>query len=127
MPPASYLDFLGLVASAAVVLTDSGGIQEETTFLGVPCLTYRDNTERPVTVTMGTNRLVGSNPQCLLEAALGILEGPRPSQNQKARVCPPLWDGKAARRVVQILSDYWQKHTGSVDSVTVVHSEDSRR
>ncbi len=66
MPPASYLDFLDLIQHAVMVITDSGGVQEETTFLGVPCLTYRDNTERPVTVSMGTNRVVGCDPQHLL-------------------------------------------------------------
>ena len=63
MPPASYLDFLDLIQHAVMVITDSGGVQEETTFLGVPCLTYRDNTERPVTVSMGTNRVVGCDPR----------------------------------------------------------------
>lgn len=102
MPPASYLDFVGLVEGAAMVITDSGGIQEETTYLGIPCLTYRDNTERPVTVTSGTNKLVGTNPENLVAAALEVLE-------RKERRCsdsyepPPLWDGGAASRIVRIL------------------------
>ncbi len=74
MPPASYLDFLGLLQHAVMVITDSGGVQEETTFLGVPCLTYRENTERPVTVSMGTNKVVGCDPQRLLHNALAVLE-----------------------------------------------------
>ncbi len=74
MPPASYLDFLDLIQHAVMVITDSGGVQEETTFLGVPCLTYRENTERPVTVSMGTNRVVGCDPQQLLLSALETLE-----------------------------------------------------
>jgi len=80
MPPASYLDFLDLMQHAVMVITDSGGVQEETTFLGVPCLTYRDTTERPVTVSMGTNRVVGCDPGHLLleaawaDAATGLLD-----------------------------------------------------
>lgn len=96
--PMGYLDFLRLVGSARLVLTDSGGIQEETTVLGVPCLTLRANTERPVTIEMGTNRLVGTNPADALEAALETLAA-------TPRRCPPppLWDGKASGRIVDIL------------------------
>ncbi len=98
VPPLGYLDFLNLMSHAAVVITDSGGIQEETTVLGVPCLTVRDNTERPATVEYGTNQLVGSNPQVVFESARTILvTGPRP------HATPKLWDGKAAERIVSIL------------------------
>ncbi len=84
MPPASYLDFLDLMQHAVLVITDSGGVQEETTFLGVPCITYRENTERPVTVSMGTNRVVGCDPHQLLRSALEMLE----SANSQARPTP---------------------------------------
>jgi UDP-N-acetylglucosamine 2-epimerase (non-hydrolysing) len=108
MPPASYLDFLDLVQHAVVVITDSGGVQEETTFLGVPCITYRENTERPVTVSMGTNRVVGCDPRRLVRSALGVLEGAN-SRAQSTPLCPPLWDGRAAARIVPILKQVlWQ-------------------
>jgi UDP-N-acetylglucosamine 2-epimerase (non-hydrolysing) len=96
--PLGYLDFLKLMAEARVVLTDSGGIQEETTILGVPCLTLRENTERPVTVECGTNRLVGRDPGRILAAWREIRDGPA----APARV-PPLWDGRAAERIAEIL------------------------
>jgi UDP-N-acetylglucosamine 2-epimerase (non-hydrolysing) len=105
MPPASYLDFLDLVRHSVMVMTDSGGVQEETTFLGVPCLTFRENTERPVTVSMGTNRVVGSDPENLLVAALQVLEGPLPAHTGSARLCPPLWDGQTASRIVQVIRE----------------------
>ena len=108
MPAASYLDFLDLIRHAVVVITDSGGVQEETTFLGVPCLTYRDNTERPVTVSMGTNRLVGSDPHRLLLSTLEVLERAKRGQARSAPVRPPLWDGQAAPRIVSILKEVWQ-------------------
>ncbi len=98
LEPLGYLEFLRLTSEAAVVLTDSGGIQEETTVLGVPCLTLRNNTERPVTITEGTNRLVGPDPAKILAAYDAIEKGPPPV----ARV-PPLWDGKAAGRIADIL------------------------
>jgi UDP-N-acetylglucosamine 2-epimerase (non-hydrolysing) len=107
MAPASYLDFLGLVEQAALVLTDSGGIQEETTYLGIPCLTYRENTERPVTVTLGTNKLIGSDPERLLQEALATLDGNAANENGRAGAVPPLWDGKTAQRIVEILKLYW--------------------
>jgi UDP-N-acetylglucosamine 2-epimerase (non-hydrolysing) len=98
LDPVGYLDFLKLMAGARVVLTDSGGIQEETTILGVPCLTLRDNTERPVTVDVGTNRLVGTAPDGILAAYRELAsEGPG-----AARV-PPLWDGQAAQRIADVL------------------------
>jgi UDP-N-acetylglucosamine 2-epimerase (non-hydrolysing) len=98
-PPEGYIDFLRLLSTARIVLTDSGGIQEETTVLGVPCLTLRPNTERPVTISEGTNRLVGSDPARVLQALDEELGGER---ERKPRV-PELWDGKAAHRIVQIL------------------------
>jgi UDP-N-acetylglucosamine 2-epimerase (non-hydrolysing) len=108
MPPASYLDFLDLMQHAVMVITDSGGVQEETTFLGVPCLTYRNTTERPVTVSMGTNRVVGCDPGHLLLSALEVLESAQPSEARSTRFRPPLWDGRAASRIVHILKEAWQ-------------------
>lgn len=96
--PLGYLEFLGLVSRARLVVTDSGGIQEETTVLGVPCLTVRENTERPATIEWGTNRLVGTDPRRLLEAAREVLA----AAPAKGRV-PELWDGRAAERIVQII------------------------
>lgn len=98
IPPQSYFDFLRLTSEARLVLTDSGGIQEETTILQVPCLTLRENTERPVTIDNGTNRLIGTNPEAILQAARGVLAEPMPS----GRV-PALWDGKAAERIADAL------------------------
>jgi UDP-N-acetylglucosamine 2-epimerase (non-hydrolysing) len=98
IPPAGYLDFLCLLSHARMVLTDSGGIQEETTALGVPCLTLRENTERPITVTRGTNQIVAQDPQRILAAARDILAGKVPSGRT-----PDLWDGLASQRIVQIL------------------------
>jgi len=95
--PIGYLEFMSLMSGARLVLTDSGGIQEETTVLGVPCLTLRDNTERPITVTMGTNRLVGRNPDLIFESAVEVLKNP-----PQGRI-PPLWDGLAGRRIAEIL------------------------
>jgi UDP-N-acetylglucosamine 2-epimerase (non-hydrolysing) len=96
--PMSYLPFLGLVARSRMVLTDSGGIQEETTVLGIPCLTMRPNTERPITCAIGTNALVGTDPQRILHEANSILDG-----NARARSIPEKWDGHAAGRIVDIL------------------------
>jgi UDP-N-acetylglucosamine 2-epimerase (non-hydrolysing) len=96
--PLPYLEFLNLMANARMVMTDSGGIQEETTILGVACLTLRENTERPVTVAHGTNSVVGSDPQKMIDECLLILKG----QSQKGKI-PELWDGQAARRIVDIL------------------------
>jgi UDP-N-acetylglucosamine 2-epimerase (non-hydrolysing) len=95
--PLGYLEFLALQKHARLVITDSGGVQEETTYLGVPCLTVRQNTERPVTITEGTNELVGTDPKNLLKAAFDHLSRPRPS----ARI-PDLWDGHAAERIADV-------------------------
>jgi len=99
--PVGYLEFLALEDGARLVLTDSGGIQEETTVLGVPCLTLRSNTERPVTVSEGTNRIVGQNPEVIWEAAQDVLARPA----GVARV-PEYWDGQAGERVVQALLEF---------------------
>ena len=96
--PLPYLEFLGLQRSAAVVITDSGGVQEETTFLGVPCLTVRDSTERPVTVSLGTNTLVGHDARRLREELARALE-----KRGKRGVVPPLWDGHASDRITDFL------------------------
>jgi UDP-N-acetylglucosamine 2-epimerase (non-hydrolysing) len=98
--PVGYLDFLSLEADAAAVLTDSGGIQEETTYLGVPCFTLRDNTERPVTVRAGTNTLLGLAPERIAEIPQLLSEEPRERPQ-----APEKWDGKAALRVTEILAD----------------------
>ena len=95
--PVGYLDFIALQASARLVLTDSGGIQEETTVLGVPCLTLRDNTERPITVTEGTNRVIGRDPAAIVAAAAEALEHPPAARR------PALWDGAAATRIAEVL------------------------
>ncbi len=96
--PLGYLDFLALLASARLVLTDSGGLQEESTVLGVPCLTLRENTERPVTVTHGTNVLVGTSPERIIAAADRALVSPK-----TPAAAPDRWDGHSARRIVDIL------------------------
>ena len=105
LPPTNYVDFLGLVDSARLVITDSGGIQEETTYLGVPCLTYRDNTERPATVTWGTNRLIGSNADALFVAASDVMRK-APAPRVAGQTAPPLWDGKASERIILALRSH---------------------
>lgn len=99
--PMGYLDFLSLVGQAELIITDSGGIQEESTFLGVQCITLRNSTERPVTVDVGTNQLIGTNLVRAHDAALAILEGYR-----KPGQIPPLWDGKAAERISRAIHGY---------------------
>jgi UDP-N-acetylglucosamine 2-epimerase (non-hydrolysing) len=99
MAPLGYLDFLRLWSDARLVLTDSGGLQEETTALGVPCLTLRENTERPITIEQGSNRLVGSDPARIVGAAREILSG----GVSYGRRAPELWDGHAADRIVDAL------------------------
>jgi UDP-N-acetylglucosamine 2-epimerase (non-hydrolysing) len=98
LDPLGYLDFLALMDSARFVLTDSGGIQEETTVLGVPCLTFRDNTERPITVTEGTNLVVGTDPDRVAMAVDAAL-----ADNSKHSRTPELWDGRTAERIISIL------------------------
>lgn len=96
--PIGYIDFLALVKNATLVITDSGGIQEETTFLGVQCLTVRNNTERPVTVDIGTNQLIGTDFNKVRKAAREVLSG-----KKKSGKIPELWDGKAAERIAEII------------------------
>jgi UDP-N-acetylglucosamine 2-epimerase (non-hydrolysing) len=99
VPPLGYLDFLQLMSHAKVVLTDSGGVQEETTILGIPCITLRENTERPVTLKHGTNVLVGADPQKIIREFSRILDGER-----QPAAPPHFWDGNAAKRIVELLS-----------------------
>jgi len=99
--PLGYLDFLWLMANAKLVLTDSGGIQEETTVLGIPCVTIRENTERPITVKMGTNIVAGTKKEDIINAAFSQLNKPNKPNNATNPI--PLWDGQAAKRIVKIL------------------------
>jgi UDP-N-acetylglucosamine 2-epimerase (non-hydrolysing) len=99
--PIGYIDFLALQAHAAVVVTDSGGVQEETTFLGVPCRTVRPNTERPITITTGTNQLVKRNREAIVSAIRSALDGAR----NRASPRPELWDGQAAERIVSLFRE----------------------
>jgi UDP-N-acetylglucosamine 2-epimerase (non-hydrolysing) len=101
--PLPYLEFLALQRHAALVITDSGGIQEETTFLNVPCLTVRENTERPITITMGTNQLVGRDLNKLRSAAKKILQRPAATNAELNTTRVPLWDGHAAERIAQVI------------------------
>ncbi len=96
--PAGYLDFLALIKNAGLIVTDSGGIQEESTYLGIQCITVRENTERPITVKLGTNQLIGTDLQKVKEAALEIISG-----KKKKGTIPPLWDGHAAERIVDLI------------------------
>ena len=98
LDPCPYVDFLGLQSRATVVITDSGGIQEETTYLGVACLTVRENTERPITVSLGTNVLVGRDREKLRIELSRVLGG-----RAKKGTVPPLWDGQAGERIAEIL------------------------
>jgi UDP-N-acetylglucosamine 2-epimerase (non-hydrolysing) len=97
--PVGYLDMLALLGRARLVLTDSGGVQEEATYLGVPCLTLRENTERPATVSDGTNRVIGTRPERVQREIERILDGDVPPARR-----PPLWDGHAAERVAEVLA-----------------------
>jgi UDP-N-acetylglucosamine 2-epimerase (non-hydrolysing) len=97
LEPVGYLDFLALQRHAKVVLTDSGGVQEETTYLGIPCVTVRPNTERPITISMGTNRLVQGKRNEIITMVHSILE----QENQQFQI-PPLWDGHTAKRIVEV-------------------------
>jgi len=98
LEPHGYVDFLKLMMNAALVLTDSGGIQEETTILGVPCMTLRNNTERPVTLTEGTNQLVGTDTERILNSVQQTIQSDSPPKRH-----PVLWDGNAANRIINIL------------------------
>ena len=107
LDPLGYLDFLSLMTRAKLVLTDSGGIQEETTVLGIPCLTLRDTTERPITIKEGTNILVWNDTPQIIEEAFKILEG----RGKKAKI-PEYWDGKTAERIVKILVEQYRRVIG---------------
>lgn len=107
LPPVGYLDMVGLMDGARLVLTDSGGIQEETTALGVPCITLRENTERPVTVTAGTNTVVGTDPERIRAAFQEVLEG-----RGKAGRIPELWDGRAAERIAEAIAGWARDRLG---------------
>jgi len=98
--PLGYLDFLNLMENAAFLLTDSGGIQEETTVLGIPCITMRENTERPITVDLGTNVIVGMDTKKIINESDNILSG-----TFKKGQIPPLWDGKTAERIVEVIEN----------------------
>ena len=111
-PPLGYLDFLGLLADAGAVLTDSGGVQEETTVLGVPCVTLRDTTERPVTVTAGTNRVVGVDPHAIVAATFEAV-----ARGGHLDRVPELWDGRAAERIVAHLATQLQAGLPAVSDV----------
>jgi len=102
LPPVGYLQMLGLMQKAAVVLTDSGGLQEETTALGVPCLTLRENTERPITIEQGTNTLVGTDPEKIIACVGDIL-----ATGGKSGRIPEYWDGQAAKRIVEVVIKHY--------------------
>jgi len=101
--PLGYLDFLNVMMHSKFVMTDSGGIQEETTVLGIPCLTLRDTTERPTTISQGTNVLVWNDTQKIVDEAFKVLDGKGKKGNR-----PEMWDGKASERIVNILSEYFK-------------------
>jgi UDP-N-acetylglucosamine 2-epimerase (non-hydrolysing) len=105
LPPLGYLEMLGLMKDSRVVLTDSGGIQEETTALGVPCITLRENTERPITVSQGTNSIVGTDVDKILASYEDIM-----ATGGKVGRVPDLWDGKAALRIVDVINDWAAGH-----------------
>lgn len=107
LEPLGYLDFLCLMSNAKLVLTDSGGMQEETTVLGIPCVTMRENTERPITITMGTNVIVGTDKRLIIDESLKKIDTGKLPDNPmiRSRKYPPLWDGKAGHRIISILLD----------------------
>ena len=107
LEPLGYLEFMSLMADSAVVLTDSGGVQEETTVLGVPCLTLRTTTERPATIAQGTNQLVGTQPERIIEGWQKV------KAHRVATRVPPLWDGKAAERIVDVLRTVARRPAGA--------------
>ncbi len=106
--PLGYLDFLCLMEHAAVVITDSGGIQEETTCLGVPCVTVRENTERPVTIEVGTNILAGTSASGIREATRRQLESKREA------AIPETWDGRSAERILDVICSELARHDASL-------------
>jgi UDP-N-acetylglucosamine 2-epimerase (non-hydrolysing) len=108
--PLGYLEFLGLMARARVVFTDSGGVQEETTILGVPCVTIRPNTERPITIQRGTNRLVSSGREAVVKAAREAM-----AQDNLNLETPPLWDGRSAVRIIRVIEE-WLEQQAAPDS-----------
>jgi len=111
--PFGYLEFLNLMSNAGIVLTDSGGLQEETTILGVPCLTLRRNTERPVTITHGTNIMTGPDPERILEAVRRVSNG-----DWKPAGPPELWDGRAAERIVRVIRDFGDNRARSARDIS---------
>jgi len=119
LDPLGYLEFLCLMSSSALMLTDSGGIQEETTVLGVPCVTLREETERPVTLTDGTNVLAGVQKKKIIDAAYGALNKYASGKGNGMKI-PPLWDGRAAVRIVDVL----EKAGGDVLAVRHANTKD---
>jgi UDP-N-acetylglucosamine 2-epimerase (non-hydrolysing) len=113
LEPLGYTEMLGLVSGASLVITDSGGLQEETTFLGIPCLTVRPNTERPVTCTRGTNRLVPADEEVIVHSARRTL-----SRNRAPKPTIELWDGKAAERIARELCEYAAANSATSGSET---------
>ena len=109
--PLGYLDFLKLEMNAKFILTDSGGIQEESTYFGVPCLTLRENTERPITITEGTNHLVDLNVESIVNSAREIIEG-----HIKQGKIPKYWDGKTAKRIVKVLDEWFEKREEATEA-----------
>ena len=107
LEPLGYLDFLRLYSQSRIVLTDSGGLQEETTYLQIPCVTIRENTERPITLTEGTNVLAGSDPARIRAAAHAALRGGFP----RAKQVPDLWDGHTAPRIVDVFEAWWRNRS----------------
>lgn len=101
-PPLGYMDFLSVLTHATFIMTDSGGVQEESTVFGIPCLTLRHNTERPITVVEGCNRVVGTDPACIKENWMALKE----TNYQAARSTPPYWDGKVAERIITTIREY---------------------